>query len=288
MRSGRRTSASMGAHARRCQAQRRHRPTTRRRPVDAGPDDPGDAAALARYALALADGIEAALAGWVVGCVERILVAYRGQVDPEERRAAEAAGAEAVAEVGPEVRALLLTDIDEQRTSPLALVRGAVRYPTAVLEQAGVPPVERDPFTVRQFPDDPLRPDPGVVRRPRPGPARTRAHLGRGQGPRPPGPPSTRRADDDRRSHRSEGRIDDRGLRARPDGPVEGLRRGGGTGHLRQPGPRPGRGCRGRRERRWSSSTWPAPASSTRWVSWRPSTPVRPSSPSAATSTASG
>jgi hypothetical protein len=124
-------------------------------PVDAGPDDPGDAAALARYALALADGIETALAGWVVGCVERILVAYRGQVDPEERRAAEVGGTEAMAEVGPEVRALLLADIDEQRTSPLALVRGAVRYPTAVLEQAGVPPVERDPFTVRQFPDDP-------------------------------------------------------------------------------------------------------------------------------------
>ena len=124
-------------------------------PVDAGPDDPDDAAALARYALALAEGIAAALPGWVAGCVERILLAYRGQVDPEERRAAEQAGAEARAEVGPEVRALLLTDIDEQRTSPLALVRGAVRYPTAVLEQAGVPPVERDPFTVRQFPDDP-------------------------------------------------------------------------------------------------------------------------------------
>ncbi len=124
-------------------------------PVDAGPDDPDDAAALARYALALADGVEAALPGWVVGCVERILVAYRGQVDPDERRAAQGAGVEAVADVGAAVRALLLTDIDAQPTSPLALVRGAVRYPTAVLGQAGVPPVERDPFTVRQFPDDP-------------------------------------------------------------------------------------------------------------------------------------
>ena len=123
-------------------------------PVDVGPDDPDDAAALARYALARAEGIAAALPGWVVGCVERILLAYRVR-STEERRAAEQAGAEARAEVGPEVRALLLTDIDEQRTSPLALVRGAVRYPTAVLEQAGVPPVERDPFTVRQFPDDP-------------------------------------------------------------------------------------------------------------------------------------
>jgi hypothetical protein len=124
-------------------------------PGDAGPDDPQDAAALARYARELADGIEAAISGWVVACVERILVAYRGQVGVDERRAAEAAGADARADVAPQVRALLQTDIDEQRTSPLALVRGAVRYPTAVLEQAGVPPVERDPFTVRQFPDDP-------------------------------------------------------------------------------------------------------------------------------------
>jgi len=124
-------------------------------PGEAGPDDPGDAAALARYALDLADGIDAALPGWVVGCVERILVAYRGRVDPAERRAAEDAGLGAVADIGPRIRTLLLTDIDEQRTSPLALARDAVRYPTAVLARAGVPPVERDPFTVRQFPDDP-------------------------------------------------------------------------------------------------------------------------------------
>jgi hypothetical protein len=52
------------------------------------------------------------------------------------------------------VRALLASDIDDQRTGPLAVVRGAVRFPTAVLEQAGVPPVERDPFAVRQFPED--------------------------------------------------------------------------------------------------------------------------------------
>jgi len=123
-------------------------------PVDAGPDDPEDAAALASYARDLADGIEAALPMWVERSVERMLVAYRGEVEPDERQAARAAAAEATAEVAPAVRELLLTDIDEQRTSPLALVRGAVRYPTGVLEQAGVPPVERDPFTVRQFPDD--------------------------------------------------------------------------------------------------------------------------------------
>jgi hypothetical protein len=117
-------------------------------------DDPADVAALARYATALADGIERSLPAWVVAGVERTLVAYRGAVTDDERRAAEQAGARAATEVGPAVRALLLTDVDVQRTSPLALLREAVRFPTEVLEQAGVPPIERDAFEERQFPDD--------------------------------------------------------------------------------------------------------------------------------------
>ena len=38
--------------------------------------------------------------------------------------------------------------------NPLALVRQAVPYPTEVLRSAGVPPVARDEFAARQFPDD--------------------------------------------------------------------------------------------------------------------------------------
>ncbi len=56
--------------------------------------------------------------------------------------------------VAPRVRAALLTDIDRQAVSPLALVRGAVAFPTEVLRAAGVPPVVRDDFVERRFPDD--------------------------------------------------------------------------------------------------------------------------------------
>jgi hypothetical protein len=56
--------------------------------------------------------------------------------------------------VGPMLRALLATDIDEQATTPLSLLRGAVRYPTAVLRDAGVPPARRDEQQERLFPDD--------------------------------------------------------------------------------------------------------------------------------------
>jgi hypothetical protein len=109
------------------------------------------------HATALADAAVAALPRWVERSVLRILAAWRpGEAAPAEVvEAAGAAGARAAVEVGAELRALLAADIDNQRTTPLALLRGAVRYPTEVLRAAGVPEVERDPIQVRLLPDDP-------------------------------------------------------------------------------------------------------------------------------------
>ena len=106
------------------------------------------------HAAALADAIEAALPGWVERSVARVMTDWKGDVDDDVRRAAADAGREAVADVGPRVRELLATDIDEQRTTPLSLVRAAVRFPTAVLHAAGVPAVRRDEQQERLFPDD--------------------------------------------------------------------------------------------------------------------------------------
>lgn len=117
-------------------------------------ESPDDARALARHAATLADGIEAALGPWVEACVARVITAWAGVVDPEIRAAAERAGAQARAGVAPRVRALLAQDVDEQRTTPLAVVRGAVAYPTDVLAAAGVPPVARDELAASAFPDD--------------------------------------------------------------------------------------------------------------------------------------
>lgn len=115
-------------------------------------EDP--AAALGGYGEALAAGVEATLSTWVVGCVARVMTAYAGGMAAEVAVAAEEAGARAAAEVGPAVRALLEADIDEQRTTPLALLRIAARYPTGVLRAAGVPAVERDRFAEATFPED--------------------------------------------------------------------------------------------------------------------------------------
>lgn len=105
-------------------------------------------------ARALADGVEATLPGWVERSVRRVLVAHQGCADPEVMAWARAAGERARADVVPRVRALLGLDIDDQRTNPLSLLRQAVRYPTEVLRQAGVPPVQRDRFSEERFPDD--------------------------------------------------------------------------------------------------------------------------------------
>ena len=133
------------------------------------PDLADDDAALAVYAMALADAVDDVLALWVMRSVARIAEAWSAGVSPgggwdtvglDEpglralRAEAAQAGLAALADVAPRVRALLVTDVDAQRTGPLALLREAVPYPTEVLERAGVPPVARDEFAVRAFPSD--------------------------------------------------------------------------------------------------------------------------------------
>ncbi|MEO7837220.1 MAG: hypothetical protein ABIS21_06220 [Acidimicrobiales bacterium] len=105
-------------------------------------------------ARALADGISAALPGWVERSVESLLVAHRGAAEPSVMIAARIAGARAGANVGARMRSLLDADIDDQRINPLSVLREAVVYPTEVLRQAGVPPVVRDVFAEERFPDD--------------------------------------------------------------------------------------------------------------------------------------
>ncbi len=107
-----------------------------------------------QQATALADAIEAALPAWVERSVARILEEHFGRAEPELMAAAAEAGRRARDDVGPRVRALLAADVDEQRTTPLSLLREAVRYPTGVLREAGVPPADRDRVQARLFPDD--------------------------------------------------------------------------------------------------------------------------------------
>ena len=102
----------------------------------------------------LASAVDAAIGPWVERAVARIMVAYAGAVPPEVAADARRGGAEATTAVGVELRRLLALDAERQPTNPLSILRAAVRYPTAVLQRAGVPPVVRDEFRERAFPDD--------------------------------------------------------------------------------------------------------------------------------------
>ncbi|HEY5250591.1 MAG TPA: hypothetical protein VIJ09_02970 [Acidimicrobiales bacterium] len=113
---------------------------------------------LAELGATLCARIVAAIPDWVEREVDRILDAWAAagaEVDRTARtlETRQAAG-RAAADVTERLQELLSADVDAQSTTPLAIVRGAVAYPTGVLLRAGVPPVVRDAFDEERFPDD--------------------------------------------------------------------------------------------------------------------------------------
>jgi hypothetical protein len=110
---------------------------------------PEDEAKLAAYATQLADAIEAALPGWVERCVARFV-----PVDGDVAVQVQAVGSQVRDEVGDAVRRLLATDLDDQRTNPLNIIRHGVDGPTRLLRSLGVAPIARDEFDERMFPED--------------------------------------------------------------------------------------------------------------------------------------
>jgi hypothetical protein len=81
-----------------------------------------------------------------------------GRLDADERARLDAhaltAGDAAAARVAAALRDFFATPPDQQRTTPLEIVRTATREVTEVLAAAGIPAVERDEFSERTFPDD--------------------------------------------------------------------------------------------------------------------------------------
>lgn len=110
-----------------------------------------DEAKFQGYAADLLAAVEGALGPWVV---EAIHHRHPGPLPPEVEVAAAEAAQAAVDDVGTRLAELLALDIDEQWTNPLAIIRSAVRYPTAVLADAGVAPLARDATDARMHPDD--------------------------------------------------------------------------------------------------------------------------------------
>lgn len=121
----------------------------------------GDEALAARRLVDASDaivaGVERELPGWTLREVARILDAW-DRLDPAERAATERAAIDAAdegaARVTERLRELFAADAVAQTATPLEIVRTAYREPTVILEAAGIPPVERDAFDERAWPDD--------------------------------------------------------------------------------------------------------------------------------------
>lgn len=114
----------------------------------------GDEQRFVDYSGQLADQIESVLSGWVERSVRNRVEASGRTFDAELAASAVAAGERCREEIAPQVRALLVTDLDEQRSTPLSILRAATSYATEVLLAAGVAPVQRDEFQARAFPSD--------------------------------------------------------------------------------------------------------------------------------------
>jgi len=115
------------------------------------------AAQLGETGAAIVAGVERCLPRWAELQVQRIVDAW-GQLDPDERARVRAdghaAGLSAAARISGELRAFFAAPVEEQRTTPLQIVRSAYREPTSVLAAVQVPPVVRDEFDERAWPDD--------------------------------------------------------------------------------------------------------------------------------------
>ena len=111
-------------------------------------------AQLAHAAERLVASIEASIAAWVVRAVEHVVMVSGGEISPALREAADAAGREARHHIPRAVAEVVRKDPDEQRATPLQVLRGAARYPTDVLVSFAVPPRPRDRDSEARFPAD--------------------------------------------------------------------------------------------------------------------------------------
>jgi hypothetical protein len=113
---------------------------------------------LAETGDAIIYGVTSALPGWLRAHAERVLDAWGRLDDPATRARVEGAVARAAVtatdRVVRELRELFAIAPDQQRATPLQIVRTAHREPSAVLAAEGVPPVARDEFEERTSPDD--------------------------------------------------------------------------------------------------------------------------------------
>ena len=102
----------------------------------------------------LAQELEIALPAWVEARVRFICQAWALDWSEEIANDTQEAGKKCATEVGLRLRELLESGIEQQDANPMSILRSATNYPTQVLKNYDVPPIERDDFSEGAFPDD--------------------------------------------------------------------------------------------------------------------------------------
>lgn len=106
------------------------------------------------YSQALLDAVDDAVPRWVDRCVRTVAAAQAISLDDAAEQRLLAVAVDARDDVVARLRQLLETDVDEQRSNPLDVLRRSVHHATALLLDLGALPVQRDEFAQRVFPDD--------------------------------------------------------------------------------------------------------------------------------------
>ena len=119
---------------------------------EAGADQQADLDAIAGYATALTEAVTSALPDWVERSVQ--LRCHENNLADADPQQVTEAGRAAAEDIGCRLEQQLTLDIDDQWTTPLTIIRSAIKYPTEILSALGCPPTIRDDFAQRANPGD--------------------------------------------------------------------------------------------------------------------------------------
>ena len=109
---------------------------------------------LSPYAQRLLTVVVNAVPPWVDSMVRKYVRRHAGVVSDDVVAAIAIASREAKKYVEEHLTQLMHTDVDDQQTNPLQILRDAARFPTRVLQEAGVPAPQRDHFDEQINPHD--------------------------------------------------------------------------------------------------------------------------------------
>ena len=108
------------------------------------------------YAKALFDEVMTAVPAWLERSIGALLATPVESLDPSVRERIDSVVQRTRDDIARDLSRLLATDVDEQRTSPMHVLRRSTGGVTRLLSEMGVPPVLRDEFDASVMPDDPF------------------------------------------------------------------------------------------------------------------------------------